>query len=71
MKLKTLILVVSGVNGEAQTQPVLSSLHSVVGVTDAKFSVNYQTISVSYDADTLRSGQQIIDAITSTGVEVL
>ncbi|MGL4972494.1 MAG: hypothetical protein ACRC6H_05065 [Culicoidibacterales bacterium] len=71
MKSKTLILVVTGVNDETKAQVVLSSLHSVVGVTQAKFSMNYQTLSVSYDADTLHSGQQIIDAITRVDVEVL
>lgn len=71
MKTKTLILVVEGLSDDAHKQAVLSELHSVTGITQATISETNKIISVTYDADTLHSGQQIIDAITKSGVEVL
>ncbi|MGL4623767.1 MAG: hypothetical protein ACRCWD_02645 [Culicoidibacterales bacterium] len=71
MKTKTLILVVAGVEEQDQAEKVLSELHSVTGVVEATIAQSYKTVTVTYNVDTLHSGQQIIDAITKTGVEVL
>lgn len=71
MKTKTLILIVDGIQAPAQAEKVLSELHSVTGVVEATISENQKTLTVTYNVDTLHSGQQIIDAITKTGVEVL
>ncbi|MGL5296779.1 MAG: heavy-metal-associated domain-containing protein [Culicoidibacterales bacterium] len=71
MKAKTLILVVEGIDNHTQVELLTAALHSVVGVTKASVSDSLQTVTVTYDDDTLHSGQQILDAITKVGVVVL
>lgn len=71
MKTKTLILIVDGIQEQAQAEKVLSELHSVSGVVEATIASNHKTVTVTYNVDTLHSGQQIIDAITKAGFEVL